>query len=63
MTITKNNVDHSRFNQAAVLPFELRLEDFQMAMRDVYDFFTYCPGAGSEWSQAARTAASSWVRR
>jgi hypothetical protein len=27
------------FNQAASLPFELRLEDFSLAMQDVYDFF------------------------
>lgn len=27
------------FNPAAVLPYELRLADFEMAMQDVYDFF------------------------
>ena len=27
------------FNKAAVLPYELRLKDFEMAMQDVYDFF------------------------
>jgi hypothetical protein len=27
------------FNTAASLPFELRLEDFSLAMQDVYDFF------------------------
>lgn len=39
MAITRNVVDNSKFNGAAVLPFELRREDFQMAMQDVYDFF------------------------
>jgi len=32
-------VDRSSFNQVAQLPFELRLDDFRMAMQDVYDFF------------------------
>lgn len=32
-------VDTTKFNQAAVLPFELRLVDYQVAMQDVYDFF------------------------
>lgn len=27
------------FNKAAVLPYELRLPDFEIAMQDVYDFF------------------------
>jgi hypothetical protein len=27
------------FNASAELPYELRLRDFEMAMRDVYDFF------------------------
>lgn len=39
MTITRNVVDVSRFNHDAILPYELRLQDFQMAMQDVYDFF------------------------
>lgn len=39
MPITKNAVDTSRFNRDAKPPFELRLQDFQMAMQDVYDFF------------------------
>jgi len=39
MPITKNSVDTSRFNPDAKPPFELRLQDFQMAMQDVYDFF------------------------
>ena len=39
MTITRNNVEASKFNAEARLPYELRLQDFQMAMQDVYDFF------------------------
>lgn len=38
MAIRRNNVDASKFNRDAVLPYELRLQDFQMAMQDVYDF-------------------------
>ena len=32
-------VDITKFNHEAVLPYELRLLDFQTAMQDVYDFF------------------------
>jgi hypothetical protein len=39
MPVVRNTVDLARFNADAVLPFELRLQDFQMAMEDVYDFF------------------------
>ena len=39
MAIARNTVDVSKFNPDAVLPFELRSQDFQMAMQDVYDFF------------------------
>ncbi len=39
MSMTRNAVDTTRFNSQAVLPFELRSQDFQMAMQDVYDFF------------------------
>lgn len=35
----RNTVDRSRFNAEAQLPYELRLQDFEMAMQDVYDFF------------------------
>jgi hypothetical protein len=38
MPIVRNVVD-GRFNSTAVLPFELRLRDFEMAMQDIYDFF------------------------
>jgi hypothetical protein len=39
MPIIRNNVDFARFSSDADLPYELRLQDFQMAMQDVYDFF------------------------
>lgn len=39
MDVTRNHVDRSRFNSEAVLPFQLRLDDFALAMQDVYDFF------------------------
>lgn len=39
MGITKNTVEVSKFNPDARLPFELRRQDFQLAMQDVYDFF------------------------
>jgi len=32
-------VDAAAFNPNAVLPYELRLKDFEIAMQDVYDFF------------------------
>lgn len=39
MDIKKAAVDPSKFNPDAALPYELRAADFEMAMRDVYDFF------------------------
>lgn len=39
MAIRRNQVDETKFNEHAVLPFELRLKDFVMAIQDVYDFF------------------------
>jgi hypothetical protein len=39
MAIIRNTVQTTKFNAGAVLPYELRLQDFQMAMQDVYDFF------------------------
>jgi hypothetical protein len=39
MAIARNKVDVSKFNPNPALPFELRPQDFQMAMQDVYDFF------------------------
>ena len=39
MPVSRNSPDPTRFNADAVLPFELRLDDFKAAMQDVYDFF------------------------
>ena len=39
MSILRNTSDRGVFNQQAVLPFNLRLEDFRLAMQDIYDFF------------------------
>ncbi len=39
MAIERRIVDAANFNQAAVLPYELRIKDFEIAMQDVYDFF------------------------
>ena len=39
MPVTRNRVAEDGFNKAAVLPYELRLEDFKLAIQDVYDFF------------------------
>ena len=38
-TTNRGKVNLKSFNDSADLPFELRLEDFQVAMQDVYDFF------------------------
>lgn len=39
MSMRRNTLDPSKFNSAAELPFELRLDDFRAAAQDVYDFF------------------------
>ena len=39
MSVTRNTVDAASFNRELDLPFELRRQDFEMAMQDVYDFF------------------------
>jgi hypothetical protein len=39
MTTVRNTVDPAKFNSKPQLPYELRLQDFQSAMQDVYDFF------------------------
>ena len=38
MPIQKAHPDRSKFNETAALPYELRHEDFALAMQDVYDF-------------------------
>jgi hypothetical protein len=39
MSIERNAVIREAFNHAAELPYELRLDDFAIAIQDVYDFF------------------------
>ncbi|WP_420467555.1 hypothetical protein [Panacagrimonas sp.] len=39
MTVKRNSLDPAKLNSAASLPYELRLEDFRLAIQDVYDFF------------------------
>ncbi len=39
MPLVRNTVDLDKFNPHARLPYELRVQDFQIAMHDVYDFF------------------------
>lgn len=39
MAVVRNSLDNSKFNPAALLPYELRIEDFRLAIQDVYDFF------------------------
>ncbi len=39
MAIELNIVQLDRFNSDAIYPYQLRREDFQMGMQDVYDFF------------------------
>jgi len=39
LAIVRNVVDASKFNRTVHLPYELRQQDFEIAMQDVYDFF------------------------
>jgi hypothetical protein len=39
MPVTRNQVSTNAFNKNAKLPYELRIEDFTLAMQDIYDFF------------------------
>ncbi len=39
MAIERNVLDPAKFNPKPVLPYELRLKDFEVTMQDVYDFF------------------------
>lgn len=39
MPADRNRPKRENFNQGAQLPFQLRLEDFEIAMQDVYDLF------------------------
>ena len=37
--LQREKPDNTKFNQKAILPYSLRLEDFEIAIQDVYDFF------------------------
>ncbi len=37
--VSRNSVDRTRLNLGVCLPFELRTDDFVIAMQDIYDFF------------------------
>lgn len=39
MPVVRNALDPAKLNPSADLPYELRLEDFRLAVQDVYDFF------------------------
>ena len=39
MPAQRNQPTRENFNSQAQLPFQLRLEDFEIAMQDVYDLF------------------------
>jgi hypothetical protein len=39
MSVVRNSLDPAKLNAGVALPFELRLEDFRLAIQDVYDFF------------------------
>ncbi len=39
MPLRRNKIDRKLLNKKVALPFQLRLEDFELAMQDVYDFF------------------------
>jgi hypothetical protein len=39
MPVVRNRIASEHFNPQAELPYELRVEDFRLAMQDVYDFF------------------------
>jgi hypothetical protein len=37
--LLKQKLNVNGFNEAAELPYQLRIKDFEMAILDVYDFF------------------------
>jgi len=39
MPVVRNALDNSKFNPVAELPYQLRVEDYRLAVQDVYDFF------------------------
>lgn len=38
-TVEKRDVVRTAFNRNVQLPFQLRVDDFELALRDIYDFF------------------------
>ena len=54
MPVERLQPDPAAFNAAAVLPYNLRLKDFELAVQDVYDFFydVNVPDAGEEPREA-----------
>ncbi len=39
MPVVRNVVDEGSFNHSLELPYQLRIDDFRLAITDVYDFF------------------------
>lgn len=39
MSVSRKTTEAGKFNELAALPYELRIEDFRLALQDVYDFF------------------------
>ena len=39
MPIIREEPDATKFNRGVAFPYQLRLEDFALVMRDIYDFF------------------------
>lgn len=39
MAVTRNTIVEGSLNKTAKLPYELRIDDFALAMQDIYDFF------------------------
>lgn len=37
--LTRERIDRTKFNSQASLPYSLRIDDFEIAMQDAYDFF------------------------
>lgn len=52
MPVSRSIPDMAKFNRSLSLPFNLRIDDFAMAMRDVYDFFQckYITGHERAWA-------------
>ena len=39
MPVRRNTTEAGEFNALATLPYELRVEDYRLALQDIYDFF------------------------